>query len=261
MASDTSPPVPDRIPIVVKLGPLEEGAVILARHVAGMAHPEVPAPALPLLLDDPQHGRDATPAPRRVSRVQGGLVVPVRHVDAPVAGHGVRVDGVCRRDAVLPPLLHLGMHDQQRVVGQVDGDLAPGGVPGLLHIVIVLVLVLGRGGHDPPDAELPGYAQGQGADDGAGAEVGELVGVPAHGLGGPVVAVHEGGVGAPRQRGLVLELGAAWVAGPDAPLDLAVDGLADQRLGSVQLWRYLADVGDAAPVVQVLLCRTKSVLK
>ena len=43
----------DGISIVVKLGPLEKGATLLARDVAGMAHPEIPAPVLPLPLHDP----------------------------------------------------------------------------------------------------------------------------------------------------------------------------------------------------------------
>lgn len=212
----TSPGVPYRVPVVVELCPLEEGAVLPARRVAGLAHPKVPPAVLPPLLDDAQHGRDATRAPGRVPRVQAGLVVAVRDVDAPVAGHGVRVDGMGWRDAVLPGFLHLGVHDQQRVVRQVDGDLARGvgiGVPVL--------------GHDPPDAKLPGHTQGERPYDGAGPEVGELVRVPAYGLGGAVVAVDERGVGGPRWRGLVPEFGCPRVVGPDALLDLLVDGLLD----------------------------------
>ena len=49
-------------------------------------------------------------APRRVSRVEGILVVAVGDVDAPVSRDGVRVDGLRGGDAVFPFFLHFGVH-------------------------------------------------------------------------------------------------------------------------------------------------------
>lgn len=91
-----------------------------------MAHPKVLAEILPLALHNPQYARHATRASRRVRRVHACPVVAVRNVDAPVARNRVRVNRLRRRDAVLPLLLHLGVHHQQRVVRQMDRNLALG---------------------------------------------------------------------------------------------------------------------------------------
>lgn len=68
------------------------------------------------------------------------LVVPIRDIDALVASDRVWVDGLCRRDAVLPLLLHRCVHDQQRVVRQVNRDLAlrvsASGIGRLLHLLV-----------------------------------------------------------------------------------------------------------------------------
>lgn len=53
-----------------------------------------------------------------------GFVIPVSDVDAPVPGYGMRVNGLGRSDAVLPLLLHLSVHHQQRVMREVDSNLA-----------------------------------------------------------------------------------------------------------------------------------------
>lgn len=74
-------------------------------------------------------------------------IVAVRDVDPSVPCNGMRINGCCRRDAVFPFLLHLGVHDKERVVWEVDGDLALG------------VFILARvGGEDPADTELSSYA-------------------------------------------------------------------------------------------------------
>lgn len=73
--------------------------------------------------------------------------------------------------------------------------------------------------------------------------------MPAYRLTGAVVAVDKGGVRGPGRRGLVLELDAAWAAGPDAFLDLGVDGLLDEGLDLVQMRCDLADVGETCAVV------------
>lgn len=92
-------------------------------------------------------------------RMKLGPIVPIRHIDPPVPGNRVRLNRRRGRHAVLPRLLHLGVHHEQRVVREVDGDLALG--------VVVLVW-----GEDAADAELARDAEGERADDGARAEVG-----------------------------------------------------------------------------------------
>lgn len=62
--------------------------------------------------------------PRRMSRVEGILVIAISDVDASVSCDGVRVDGLRWCNAVFPFFLHFGVHYQEGVVGEVDGDLA-----------------------------------------------------------------------------------------------------------------------------------------
>lgn len=129
----------------------------LTRRIASMAHPHIPPPILLLPLHTPQHGWHIAPAARRIPRMQTLLVVPVGDVDPLVPRDRVRVDGRGGRDAVLPLLLHRGVHDQQRVVRQVDGELALG-VGASLVVVVVAALVVMVAGDDLADAELAGYA-------------------------------------------------------------------------------------------------------
>ena len=69
-----------------------------------------------------------------------------------------------------------------------------------------------------------------------------MVGVVAYVLLGAVVAVHEGGVGAPGVGGLVLELCAVGVGGVDSALDFMVDGFFDLGYGFEHFREALADV-------------------
>lgn len=103
-----------------------------------MAHPEVTPAILLFLLNDPEHRRDTTLASRSEFRVEVRLIVPVSDVDALVSGNRVRVDGLRRGNTVLPFLLHLCMHHQQRVVGEMNGDLTLG-----IPISCVSLIVLG----------------------------------------------------------------------------------------------------------------------
>ena len=176
-----------RIPIVIKLGPAKELAGRLAGHVAGVAHPKIPPPRVPLPGHDPQHGGHPARAARGVARVEAVAVVAVRDVDAPGARHGVRVDGLGGRHAVLPFFLHVGVHDQEGVVREVDGDLA-GEVRvvvavalGLAFIVLGVAAVVGGVilvlGKHAPDTEFAGDAEGEGTDYGARSQVCDLVAV------------------------------------------------------------------------------------
>ena len=75
---------------------------------------------------------------------------------------------------------------------------------------------------------------------------------PADALLRPVVAIYEGSVGGPRRRRLVFEL-LATVAGADAFLDLAVDGLLHARLDTLQLRRQGSYVLDTNPVSRCMV--------
>lgn len=99
--------------------------------------------------------------------------MPVRDVDAPVSGDGVRRDRLRGGDGVFPRLLHVGVHDQEGVMREVDGDLT-------CQVGVLVLLGVGgawgeggrRRGQDAPDAELAGDAEGERADYWARAEVG-----------------------------------------------------------------------------------------
>lgn len=113
-----------------------------------------------------------------------GAVVPVRDVDPLVPRNGVRIDGQRRRDAVLPFLLHLCVHDQQRVVWQVDRDL-PFRIDVLGRPVVRIFW------EDPANSEFTSHAQGYRSYYGARAQICELVTVPANALLWAIVTVHK----------------------------------------------------------------------
>jgi hypothetical protein len=122
------------------------------------------------------------------------------------------------------------VHDEEGVVREVDRD----GSLGLGIGVGVGVRVRGIAGQDPTYAELSSDAERERGDDGAGAEVRQLVAVPADGFGGVGIAVDEGGVGDPRERGLEGEF---WTH-----LDGLVDGGLDEGRGTAEVGGELADV-------------------
>lgn len=148
-------------------------------------------------------------------RVELVSIVSVRDVDPPVPRDRVRIDGLRGSDAVLPLLLHLGMHDEQGVVREVDRDLArhvaggssssSSGVLGIGSAVGAgtAALLLSGGGvpsDDAAHAKLARDPEGERSDDGPRAEIRQLVAVPPDALLRAVVAVDEGGVGGPRAR-------------------------------------------------------------
>lgn len=112
------------IPVIIKFGPLKERAALFTRNVARVAHPEIFTPILPLALDNTQHARDTTATLGREARVHVGPIIAIRNIDALVPRDGVRTDGQGRGHGMLPFFLHLGVHHQQRVVWEMDGDLA-----------------------------------------------------------------------------------------------------------------------------------------
>lgn len=164
--------------------------------------------------------------------MQRGAVGAVGHVYAGGAGERVRVDGAGGGDAVLPFFLHAGVHDEEGVVREVDRDGSLG--LGVRVGVGVRVRVRGIAGQDPTYAELSSDAERERGDDGAGAEVRQLVAVPADGLGRVGIAVDERGVGDPGEGGLEGEF---W-----ARLDGLVDGGLDERCGVAEVGCELADI-------------------
>lgn len=80
------------------------------------------------------------------------FVIPVCDVDALVARYWMRVDGLGRRNTVLPFLLHLCMHHQQRVVRKMNSNLALG-ISNQFGITVVVF------GHNPAYAEFPRHTE------------------------------------------------------------------------------------------------------
>jgi hypothetical protein len=102
-----------RVPIVVKFGPSEEGAAILAGNISGVAHPEIPPKVLLLSLHHSQNAGYLAFAPGGTTRVHVGFVVPVCDIDSLVPSDRVGIDRWGGSNAVLPFLLHFSMHNEQ----------------------------------------------------------------------------------------------------------------------------------------------------
>ena len=132
------------------------------------------------------------------------------------------INSLGRCDAVFPLFLHLSMHDQERVVWEVNANLT---LCVCKRAVCFLMLVVLR--NNLAHAELPGYSETQAADYCAGAEISELVGMVSDTLLGAIVAVDESGVGLPWARRLVLELFTIGVVVAYSTLDFAVDSFFD----------------------------------
>ena len=157
----------------------------------------------------------------------------------------MRGDGARGGDAVFPLFLHGGVHYEEGVVGEVDGELALGvcfgvrALAGAIAVATVAGVVVRR--DDLAHPEFSRDAETEAPDHWARAEVGEVVGVVSHALAGAVVAVHEGGVGGPGGRGLVVEFFPSG-GGADAPRDFLVDGFADLVGGIAHTGEATADV-------------------
>lgn len=175
-------------------------------------------------------------------------VPPVCDVDALIAGDGMRRDcrGWC--NAVFPLLLHLGVHDEQGIMREVDGNL-PRVVSGRGRWGRTVRIVFGD---DFANPEFPLHPQAQTAYDGAGTKVGQLIGVIADMLGASIIAVHERGIGLPRFGRLVLEFLAVGVEVADASGDLFVDGVADAVADLAHDGQDLPDIAQVIAVVVVL---------
>ncbi len=162
----------------------------------------------------------------------------------------MRRDRLRRRDAVFPLLLHLGVHDQQRVVRQVDrnltGHVGGGGGGGISSRVVVVFR------HDLAHAKFPFHAETQTAYHGSRAQIRELVGVVAYVLRATVVAVDERRVGLPRLRGLIFQFLAFGVEILDARGDFEVDGISDESADLPHDGEDLSDVAQIVTVVVVL---------
>ena len=121
---------------------MEKATALLARHISRMTHPHVPPPRLLLPRCTAQHGRDPTLTLGRVLWMQTVLVTTIRDIDPLVLGQRMGVDGLGRRNAMFPLLLHIGMHDQQRIMREMYTNLALGICQRSIFLA-VLVVVLG----------------------------------------------------------------------------------------------------------------------
>jgi hypothetical protein len=119
-----------------------------------------------------------TSTSRRESRVEIRAVMAVGHVEALRPGDGVGRDGRGGGDRVLVGFLHGGVHDQEGIVREVDGDLALFVTVGRFVLVVAWGGRLGR--EDLADAELSCDAEGEASDDGARTQISQLVRMPAH---------------------------------------------------------------------------------
>lgn len=97
------------------------------------------------------------------------LEASVRDIDSLSSCNRVRVDALRWRYTVLPLLLHLSMHHQQRVVGKMNCNL-PLLICAVFHFVVVAR-------HDFAYSKFAGNAEGEASDYGAGTKIRELVGM------------------------------------------------------------------------------------
>lgn len=118
---------------------------------------------------------------RRILGVKRLSIPSIRDIQPLVPGERVRFDGLCRCDAVFPLLLHLGVHDEEGVVREVNGDLA-------FFVCASEVDCFGGVGvsarrwttDNLPDTEFAGNTEGKAADYSARTEIRELIGVVAY---------------------------------------------------------------------------------
>ena len=148
-------------------------------------------------------------------------VVPVGDIDALIASDGMRVNSRRRVDAVLPFLLHLGMHDEQRIVREMNGHLPLGICSSIIGIGLLLVI----SGENFSYPELPSNPKTQAANDSSWSQVGELIRMITNTFTSSLVAVRESCVWNPLFWRLVFELLASWVVMPDSLSDFFIDSL------------------------------------
>src|SRR4051794_10972955 len=111
-----------------------------------MTHPKILPPILLLPLHDPQHARNPTTAPRCEPRMKILPIMAISDIDTLVSCYRVGDHSRGGVDTVFPFLLHLCVHYEEGVVGEVDGDGAAfSGAIGVL-------------GEDSADTEFPADA-------------------------------------------------------------------------------------------------------
>jgi hypothetical protein len=111
---------PWRFTIIVKLCPFEEGTTFLPWCVARMTHPHVATQVFRFSLYASECTWYLAVAFWCESWVEARFVVSVGDIDSFVSGNWVWINGIGRNNAVLPIFLHLSMHDEQRVVRQMN---------------------------------------------------------------------------------------------------------------------------------------------
>ena len=98
-------------------------------------------------------------------------IITVSNVDTPVSCYRMWIDGKCRCDAMLPFFLHLSMHDQKRVVREMDRYLAFGiGTRVVLGFFIISC-------HNLSNPEFSCYSEANATNYRTRTKIGELIGV------------------------------------------------------------------------------------
>lgn len=144
---------------------------------------------------------------------------------------------------MLPLFLHFRMHDQQRVMWQMDRDLSFGIGPQTVSLLLCPSLtVLVVSGHDLANAEFSGNAETDATDCGSWTQVGQLVRMVADTLGTSFVAVHKSGVWNPSIGGLVFEFFPIWIMTLDAGVNLLIDSSLHFHRDSSHVRRYLSNI-------------------
>ena len=98
-------------------------------------------------------------------------VVSVSDVDSFIARDGMRIDDRSCRNAMLPFLLHLGVHYEQRVVRQVYGNLAFSVGPLIFRACWVFAIP----SNDFPYSKFSSNTKTQAANDSSRPKVGQLI--------------------------------------------------------------------------------------
>lgn len=183
-------------------------------------------------------------------------VVSVSNIDPFVASDRMRIDHGSWMDAVLPFLLHLRVHNQQRIVRQVYRDLAFSVCPLILRATRLFVIP----SNNFPYPEISSNTKTQAANDSSRPKVCQLITMIAYSwilaeetiepmsflltytFTTTLVAIDKSCIWKPFLRGLILELFAVRVVRYDAFSDLLINSWLNSIGNNSHLGCDLADI-------------------
>lgn len=183
-----------------------------------MTHPHIPPTILLLPLNATQHCRHTTFTSRRIPRLKTFPVMAVGDIDPFIPSNRMGIDGGSRMDAVLPFLLHLRMHHQKRIVGQMDCYLTFSICSLILRACGVVII----SSDNLADSKLSGDTKTQATNDCSWSEIRELIRVVTYAFASSGVAICESRVWYPLFWRLVFELLAIRVVRLDSFGDLLI---------------------------------------